>query len=67
MAVVVLRQGVVRAAAGRGGGGFGLSVDGLSLVKPPYGVISAINLDRGDIQWQVPYGQTADNVQDKAG
>jgi quinoprotein glucose dehydrogenase len=47
-----------------GGGGFGLQVDGLSLVKPPYAVISAVNLDRGDIQWQVPYGETADNVRD---
>ena len=34
----------------------------MSLVKPPYGVISAINLDKGDIQWQVPYGETPDNV-----
>ena len=25
-------------------------------------MISAINLDRGDIQWQVPYGETPDNV-----
>jgi quinoprotein glucose dehydrogenase len=53
-------------AAGRGGrgggGGGGLSVQGLSLVKPPYAVISAINLDRGDIQWQVPYGETPDSV-----
>ncbi len=39
-----------------------LSVQGLSLVKPPYAVISAINLDRGDIQWQVPYGETPDLV-----
>jgi quinoprotein glucose dehydrogenase len=39
-----------------------LSVQGLSLVKPPYGVISAINLDRGDLQWQVPYGETPDLV-----
>jgi len=31
-------------------------------VKPPYGVISAINLDKGDIQWEVPYGETPDNV-----
>jgi len=40
----------------------GLTVQGLSLVKPPYAVISAINLDRGDIQWQVPYGETPDAV-----
>src|SRR5579883_1028506 len=53
-----------RGAQGGGGGGFGLQVEGLSIVKPPYGVISAINLDKGDIQWQVPYGETADNVRD---
>jgi quinoprotein glucose dehydrogenase len=39
-----------------------LSVHGLSLLKPPYGVITAINVDRGDIQWQVPAGETPDNV-----
>ncbi len=44
------------------GGGGGLSVDGLSLVKPPYGVLSAINLDRGDLVWQVPHGDTPDVV-----
>ena len=37
-------------------------MQGLSLVKPPYAVISAINLDRGDLQWQVPYGETPDLV-----
>ncbi|HYL35992.1 MAG TPA: PQQ-binding-like beta-propeller repeat protein [Bryobacteraceae bacterium] len=45
-----------------GGGGFGLNVQGLPIMKPPYGVISAINLDKGDLQWQVPYGETPDNV-----
>ena len=39
-----------------------LAVNGLPLVKPPYGVITAINLDRGDIQWQVPAGETPDAV-----
>jgi len=39
-----------------------LTVQGLSIVKPPYGVISAINLDRGDLKWQVPYGETPDAV-----
>ncbi|MBI3491245.1 MAG: PQQ-binding-like beta-propeller repeat protein [Acidobacteria bacterium] len=46
---------------GRGAGG-GLTVDGLSILKPPYGTISAINLDRGEIVWQVPHGDTPDNV-----
>jgi quinoprotein glucose dehydrogenase len=39
-----------------------LTVQGLSVLKPPYAVISAINLDRGDLQWQVPYGETPDVV-----
>jgi len=54
------------AAGGRGGapagGAFGASVQGLSIVKPPYGVIAAINLDRGDLVWSVPHGDTPDNV-----
>ncbi|MGD1091212.1 MAG: PQQ-binding-like beta-propeller repeat protein [Bryobacteraceae bacterium] len=48
-------------AAGGGGGG-GLNIQGLPILKPPYGVITAVNLDRGDIQWQVPYAETPDNV-----
>ncbi|MBZ5604323.1 MAG: PQQ-binding-like beta-propeller repeat protein [Acidobacteriia bacterium] len=49
--------------AGGGGGGYGgLSVNGLPLIKPPYGTISAINLDRGDIQWQTPHGDTPDVI-----
>ena len=31
-------------------------------MKPPYAVISAVNLDRGELQWQVPYGETPDAV-----
>jgi len=58
-------------AAGRGagagggggeGGGPGLSVQGLPIVKPPYGSISAISLDRGEILWQIAHGDTPDNV-----
>jgi quinoprotein glucose dehydrogenase len=49
-------------AAGGGGAGGGLTVDGMSILKPPYGTISAINLDRGEIVWQVPHGDTPDNV-----
>jgi quinoprotein glucose dehydrogenase len=40
----------------------GLTVEGLTILKPPYGTISAINLDRGDIVWQVAHGDTPDNV-----
>jgi quinoprotein glucose dehydrogenase len=55
-----------RGAAGGGGGGEGggggLSVQGLPLVKPPYGSISAISLDKGEILWQIAHGDTPDNV-----
>jgi quinoprotein glucose dehydrogenase len=53
------------AAAGRGAAqparSFN-SVEGLSLVKPPYGVLSAIDLTRGELKWQVPHGDTPDAV-----
>ncbi len=39
-----------------------LAVRGLPLMKPPYGQITAINLDRGEILWQVAHGETPDNV-----
>ena len=39
-----------------------LSVDGLSIVKPPYGLLSAINLDKGELMWQTPHGDTPDVV-----
>jgi quinoprotein glucose dehydrogenase len=66
-------QGTVLAGARRSGGsGSGsaeaggavtaLTVQGLPLVKPPYGQINAINLDTGDILWQVPHGETPDNI-----
>jgi quinoprotein glucose dehydrogenase len=44
------------------GGGGGLNVRGLPLIKPPYGRITAIDLNKGDFVWQVPHGETPDNV-----
>jgi quinoprotein glucose dehydrogenase len=38
------------------------TVQGLPLVKPPYGRISAINLDTGEIVWQVAHGETPDEI-----
>jgi quinoprotein glucose dehydrogenase len=55
------RGGGVSAGPPQGGAG-GFSVRGLPVVKPPYGRISAINLDRGEIVWQVPRGETPDNI-----
>ena len=39
-----------------------LNVQGLPLVRPPYGTLSAINLDKGEITWQVPHGETPDAI-----
>jgi quinoprotein glucose dehydrogenase len=54
------------AALAGGGGGGGLTVQGLPLMKPPYSTISAINLDKGDIVWQVPHGETPDAIRNHA-
>jgi quinoprotein glucose dehydrogenase len=32
---------------------------GLPLLKPPYGQLTAVNLNRGDLAWQVPLGDNA--------
>jgi len=45
-----------------GSGGGGLTVDGLPLLKPPYSTISAINVDTGEIAWQIPAGETPDFI-----
>src|SRR6516225_9395836 len=50
------------AAPAGGEGGGGLTVRGLPLLKPPYARISAIDLNAGDILWQIAHGETADNV-----
>jgi len=57
------------AGGGRTGGGGeleasggNLSVRGLPLGKPPYGRISAIDLNAGEIRWQIAHGDTPDNV-----
>ena len=50
------------AAAAEGGAVTALTIQGLPLVKPPYGQINAINLDTGDIIWQVPHGETPDTI-----
>ncbi len=39
-----------------------LSVDGLPLFKPPYGTITAVNMDTGDFRWQVTNADTPDEI-----
>jgi quinoprotein glucose dehydrogenase len=50
------------ARRGGGGGRGGLDVQGLPLLKPPYGRITAIDLKTGDIAWQIAHGETPDNI-----
>ena len=42
--------------------GPGQTVQGLPLMKPPWGRITAIDLNTGTIVWQVPHGETPDSV-----
>jgi quinoprotein glucose dehydrogenase len=46
----------------RAAGGAALNIQGLSLVKPPYGRITALDLNRGALAWQVAHGETPDLV-----
>jgi quinoprotein glucose dehydrogenase len=52
------------ATAQAGGAVTSLDIQGLPLIKPPYGRISAIGLDTGDILWQVPHGETPERIRD---
>ena len=52
------------APAGDVGGAGPLTVQGLPLLKPPWGRITAIDLNAGEIAWQVPHGATPDHVRD---
>ena len=49
-------------AEGTGAAATGLNPQGLPFLKPPYGQISAINMDRGEIVWQTAHGETPDAV-----
>ena len=31
-------------------------------MKPPYATITALNLDKGDLTWQIAHGDTPDNI-----
>jgi quinoprotein glucose dehydrogenase len=49
-------------AGGGGDAGGGPNVQGLPISKPPYGVLAAISLDRGQLMWQAPHGDTPDAI-----
>ena len=41
---------------------FPTTVQGLPLVKPPYGRITALDLKQGTMLWQIAHGETPDNI-----
>ncbi len=41
-------------------------VDGLPISKPPYGMLAAIDLNKGEVKWQTPHGDTPDAVRNNA-
>jgi quinoprotein glucose dehydrogenase len=49
-------------AAGDEAGPPALTVQGLPLVKPPYGRITALDLNKGEMVWQIAHGETPDNI-----
>jgi quinoprotein glucose dehydrogenase len=59
---------VAAAGGGRGGGGGGgeggggPNVQGLPLIKPPYGRITALDMNKGTLAWQIAHGETPDNI-----
>ncbi|HLK49623.1 MAG TPA: PQQ-binding-like beta-propeller repeat protein [Bryobacteraceae bacterium] len=63
------REGAARAGnsttAGVGNG-LNLTPEGLPLLKPPYGRITAINMDKGEFVWQIAHGETPDYIRNHA-
>jgi len=39
-----------------------ITVQGLPLAKPPYATITALDLNKGDLIWQIAHGETPDNI-----
>ena len=55
--------GAVAASGGRGGAGRGgannnFTIDGMPCWAPPWGRLTAVNVNTGEIAWQIPYGTT---------
>jgi quinoprotein glucose dehydrogenase len=48
--------------AGIFGGLRSINVQGLPLLKPPYGTIAAVDLTKGEVIWEIPNGETPDEI-----
>jgi len=38
------------------------NIQGFPMIKPPWGRITAISMNTGDIAWQIPHGEAPDNI-----
>ena len=54
-------------SAADAGSAYALNVQGLPILRPPWGQITAIDLDEGEIVWQIAHGETPDNVRNHPG
>ena len=41
-----------------------LNIEGVPIIKPPWGRITAIDLNAGDILWQIAHGETPDHIRE---
>jgi len=39
-----------------------ISIEGIPLMKPPYGTITALDLSKGTMAWQIVHGETPDHI-----
>ena len=42
------------------------NIQGFPMIKPPWGRITGIDMNTGDIAWQIPHGEAPDNIQHHA-
>jgi quinoprotein glucose dehydrogenase len=56
------QRGAAAAVPAAGRGGLTTGLEGLPIAKPPYGVLTAIDLNTGETRFKVPHGDTPDTV-----
>ena len=42
------------------------NIQGFPMIKPPWGRITGIDMNTGDIAWQIPHGEAPDNIRNHA-
>jgi glucose dehydrogenase len=52
--------------AGGGDGEAGATVRGLPVVSPPYAVLTAIDLNKGELAWKVPLGEGSPSIRNNS-